>query len=141
MISGLIGLCLKNRWITLLLVVALCAFGIWAYLTIPVDAIPDLSDVQVILLVAWPGQNPQTIEDQVTYPLSSAMLNVTSVQNVRAKSFFGVAFVYVIFEDGTDIYWERDRVKESLGSVPLPKDANLSVRLGPVPHDFYIIFM
>ena len=88
--------------------------GMWAYVNAPLDAIPDLSDVQVIVFTEYPGQAPQVVEDQVTYPLTTAMLAVPKAQVVRGYSFFGISFVYIIFEDGTDMYWARSRVLESL---------------------------
>jgi Cu(I)/Ag(I) efflux system membrane protein CusA/SilA len=129
MIERTLAWCLENRFLTLTFFVAVAVVGIWAVATVPVDAIPDLTDVQVILMAEWPGQNPQVIEDQITYRLSTAMLNVARVKDVRGYSFFGVSFVYVIFEDGTDIYWARSRVLEYLPSVQLPEGPR--VRLGP----------
>ncbi len=129
MIRAVIEACLEHRIFTILVVAAICGVGVWAVATIPVDAIPDLSDVQVIIVAEWPGQNPQVMEDQVTYRISSAMLNVAQVKDVRAQSYFGVSFVYVIFEDGTDIYWARSRVLEYLQGVPLPEGPK--VRIGP----------
>ena len=129
MTDKLIRYCLENRFVVLAIFLIIAAIGVWATITIPVDAIPDLTDVQVILLTDWPGQNPQVIEDQVTYPLSTAMLNVARVKDVRTKTLFGVSFVYVIFEDGTDLYWARSRVLEYLSSVKLPPGPR--VRLGP----------
>src|SRR5262249_23462715 len=92
------------------------AAGVYALSHLPLDAIPDLSDTQVIVYTEYPGQAPQVIEDQVTYPLTTAMLTVPRSKVVRGFSFFGVSFVYVIFEDGTDIYWARSRVLEFLNS-------------------------
>ncbi len=91
--------------------------GIYAVSRVPLDAIPDLSDVQVIVYTEYPGQAPQVVEDQVTYPLTTAMLSVPKSRVVRGFSFFGVSFVYVIFEDGTDLYWARSRVLEYLNSA------------------------
>ena len=93
------------------------AGGIYALRHLPLDAIPDLSDTQVIVYTPYPGQAPQVVEDQVTYPLSSAMLTVPKSKVVRGFSFFGVSFVYIIFEDGTDIYWARSRVLEYLNAA------------------------
>ncbi len=111
--------------------VALCAGGTYALLRTPVDALPDLSDVQVILYTEFPGQGPQVVEDQVTYPLSTAMLGVPRAKLVRGFSNFGVSFVYVIFEDGTDIYWARSRVLEYLNSVASRLPAGVAPTLGP----------
>src|SRR5213596_1186963 len=91
--------------------------GLWAMFRTPVDAIPDLSDVQVIVMTEWPGQAPQTVEDQVTYPLSTEMLKVPRTKFVRGMSQFGLSAVYVVFEDGTDLYWARSRVLEYLNGV------------------------
>lgn len=129
MIDKLIACCLDNRWVTLAVFALIAAAGIVAMIALPIDAIPDLTDVQVILLAEWPGQNPQVIEEQVTYPLSTAMLNVARVKDVRGYSYFGVSFVYVIFKDGTDIYWARSRVLEWLQGIKLPEGPQ--VRLGP----------
>ncbi len=130
-ISRLIGWCIDNRFLVLVVTGLIAAAGIWATTTIPIDAIPDLSDVQVIIYTPWQGRDPQTIEDQVTYPLATTMLSVPGVDDVRGYSFFGFSFVYVIFEDGTDIYWARSRVLEYLNQVKdqLPEDTTPT--LGP----------
>ncbi|MAE94291.1 MAG: CusA/CzcA family heavy metal efflux RND transporter [Deltaproteobacteria bacterium] len=121
----------RNPFFVALGVSALVAWGAYAVLNTPLDAIPDLSDVQVILLTEYPGQAPQVVEDQVTYPLSTAMLAVPYAEVVRGYSFFGLSFVYVIFEDGTDLYWARSRVLEALNFVSgrLPK--GVTPTLGP----------
>ncbi len=129
MIERIIRGCLEHRILTLLVVAGICAAGAVALAIMPIDAIPDLSDVQVIIVTEWEGQNPRVIEDQVTYPISTAMLNVASVRDVRAQSYFGVSFVYVIFDDGTDIYWARSRVQEYLSGIQLPQGPQ--VRIGP----------
>lgn len=131
MTGRIINWCIDNR--TLVLVVALIVIlvGVWATMTIPVDAIPDLSDVQVIIYTSWQGRDPQTIEDQVTYPLATAMLSVPGVSDVRASSFFGFSFVYVIFDDGTDIYWARSRVLEYLNQVQDQLPDGVTPSLGP----------
>ena len=105
--------------------------GIYALRHVPLDAIPDLSDTQVIIYTEYPGQAPQVIEDQVTYPLSTAMLSVPKSRVVRGFSFFGVSFVYVIFEDGTDIYWARSRVLEYLTAAARNLPAGVTPTLGP----------
>ena len=106
------------------------AAGIYALAHLPLDAIPDLSDTQVIVYTEYPGQAPQVIEDQVTYPLTTAMLTVPRSKVVRGFSFFGVSFVYVIFEDGTDIYWARSRVLEFLnGAASRPPTSALLARI------------
>src|SRR5512146_358911 len=107
------------------------AAGIYALAHLPLDAIPDLSDTQVIVYTEYPGQAPQVIEDQVTYPLTTAMLTVPRSKVVRGFSFFGVSFVYVIFEDGTDIYWARSRVLEFLNSAASRLPAGVTPTIGP----------
>ena len=105
--------------------------GIYAVSRVPLDAIPDLSDVQVIVYTEYPGQAPQVVEDQVTYPLTTAMLTVPKSRVVRGFSFFGVSFVYVIFEDGTDLYWARSRVLEYLSSAARRLPAGVTSSIGP----------
>jgi Cu(I)/Ag(I) efflux system membrane protein CusA/SilA len=107
------------------------AAGLYAFLHLPLDAIPDLSDTQVIVYTEYPGQAPQVIEDQVTYPLTTAMLTVPRSKVVRGFSFFGVSFVYVIFEDGTDIYWARSRVLEFLNGAASRLPAGVAPTIGP----------
>src|SRR5437588_8506137 len=107
------------------------AGGIYAVKHLPLDAIPDLSDTQVIVYTEYSGQAPQVIEDQVTYPLASAMLTVPKSKVVRGFSFFGVSFVYVIFEDGTDIYWARSRVLEFLNGAASRLPSGVSPTMGP----------
>ncbi len=131
MIKSIIDSSLKEKFQILLAAFLLVAVGIWALRNIPLDAIPDLSDVQVIVFTEYAGQAPQVVEDQVTYPLTTAMLAVPNAKVVRGYSFFGFSFVYIIFDDGTDIYWARSRVLEYLNYVSgrLPADVNPS--LGP----------
>ena len=117
MIRRIIAASLENRFLVVILVLLTVAAGIGALRTTPLDAIPDLSDVQVIVYTEYPGQAPQVVEDQVTYPLTTAMLAVPFAEAVRGYSFFGLSFVYVIFEDGTDMYWARSRVLEYLNYV------------------------
>ena len=114
MIAALIRWSARNVFLVGLATVFVTLAGIYAVSRVPLDAIPDLSDVQVIVYTEFPGQAPQVVEDQVTYPLTTAMLTVPRSKVVRGFSFFGVSFVYVIFEDGTDIYWARSRVLEYL---------------------------
>jgi Cu(I)/Ag(I) efflux system membrane protein CusA/SilA len=130
-IARIIGWSINNRFMVLLLTVILVGAGIYAIKNTPLDAIPDLSDVQVIIKTSYPGQAPQVVEDQVTYPLTTAMLSVPKATNVRGYSFFGDSYVYVIFEDGTDLYWARSRVLEYLSRVSsrLPQEAR--PELGP----------
>ncbi len=131
MIAKLIAWCLDNRILVMIITAIVTLIGVWATLTIPIDALPDLSDVQVIVYTPWQGRDPQTIEDQVTYPVASTMLSVPGVTDVRGYSLFGISFVYVIFDDDTDMYWARSRVVESMSLVEgqLPKDVR--PRLGP----------
>ncbi len=131
MIKALIDNSIKDRFIVLLAAIILGTAGLWSFNNMPLDAIPDLSDVQVIVFTKYPGQAPQVVEDQVTYPLTTAMLAVPKAKVVRGYSFFGLSFVYIIFEDGTDMYWARSRVLEYLNyaSNRLPKGINPS--LGP----------
>ena len=121
----------NNRFLVLLATIFIVAWGVFALLRTPIDALPDLSDVQVIVYTEYPGQAPQVVEDQVTYPLTTAMLSVPKSRVVRGFSFFGASFVYVIFDEGTDIYWARSRVLEYLNFAAgrLPK--NVTPQLGP----------
>jgi len=131
MIEKIIELSVKNKFLVILMTLFVIATGIYAMLRMPLDAIPDLSDVQVIIFTEYSGQAPQVVEDQVTYPLTTAMLSVPFAKVVRGYSFFGISFVYIIFEDGTDLYWARSRVLEYLNFVSgrLPKGVTPS--LGP----------
>jgi copper/silver efflux system protein len=131
MIANLIRWSIANRFAVLLATVIVSAWGTWAMLRTPLDAIPDLSDVQVIIRTTYPGQAPQIVENQVTYPLATTMLSVPGAKTVRGYSMFGDSFVYIIFEDGTDPYWARSRVLEYLNQVQsrLPPQAKAS--LGP----------
>ena len=131
MIAGIIRWSIYNRFLVLLATGFLVAWGLYSISQTPVDALPDLSDVQVIIKTPFPGQAPQVVEDQVTYPLTTAMLAVPKAVTVRGYSFFGDSFVYVIFEDGTDLYWARSRVLEYLSQVAgqLPEGARPA--LGP----------
>ena len=131
MITRIIEWSIKNRILVLLLTLLLVGWGIYSLKQTPLDAIPDLSDVQVIIKTTYPGQAPRVVEDQVTYPLTTAMLSVPGAVTVRGYSFFGDSYVYVIFEDGTDLYWARARVLEYLSQVAprLPPQARPA--LGP----------
>ena len=121
----------RNRFLVLLITAVLLGTGVHALLHTPLDALPDLSDVQVIIHTDYPGQAPQVVEDQVTYPLTTALLSVPNSKVVRGFSFFGTSFVYVIFEDGTDIYWARSRVLEYLNAASERLPAGVSPKLGP----------
>jgi Cu(I)/Ag(I) efflux system membrane protein CusA/SilA len=131
MLKRIIEASVNNKFMTILLTALVIGGGLYAMFDTPLDAIPDLSDVQVIIFTEYPGQAPQVVEDQVTYPLTTAMLGVPFAKTVRGYSFFGLSFVYVIFEDGTDIYWARSRVLEYLNFVTdrLPK--GVAPKLGP----------
>jgi Cu(I)/Ag(I) efflux system membrane protein CusA/SilA len=131
MIARLIAWSAKNLMLIFIAAVFAAAAGVWAIKTLPLDAIPDLSDTQVIVYTEFPGQAPQVVEDQVTYPLTTAMLTVPRSKVVRGFSFFGVSFVYIIFEDGTDIYWARSRVLEYLNTAAKRLPAGVTPTLGP----------
>ncbi len=131
MIAALIRWSARNVFLVGLATVFVTFAGIFAVSRVPLDAIPDLSDVQVIVYTEYPGQAPQVVEDQVTYPLTTAMLSVPKSRVVRGFSFFGVSFVYVIFEDGTDLYWARSRVLEYLSSAGRRLPAGVAPSLGP----------
>jgi Cu(I)/Ag(I) efflux system membrane protein CusA/SilA len=130
-IAGLIRWSVANRFLVLLATVFLTAAGLWGLRTTPVDALPDLSDVQVIIRTSLPGQAPQIVENQVTYPLATTMLSVPGAKTVRGYSFFGDSFVYVLFDDGTDLYWARSRVLEYLNQVQGRLPAAAKASLGP----------
>ena len=131
MIKFIINASIDNRFIVLLLTAMLVGAGFYSLKQTPLDAIPDLSDVQVIIKTSYPGQAPQVVEDQVTYPLTTTMLSVPKAVNVRGYSFFGDSYVYVIFEDGTDLYWARSRVLEYLSQVASKLPADARPELGP----------
>ncbi|REL35876.1 efflux RND transporter permease subunit [Thalassotalea euphylliae] len=131
MIARIIYWSIHNRLLVLLLTLMLVAGGLFALKETPVDAIPDLSDVQVIVKTSYPGQAPQVVEDQVTYPLTTAMLSVPGAKTVRGYSFFGDSYVYIIFDDDTDLYWARSRVLEYLSQVTPSLPAAAKPQLGP----------
>ncbi|MBT4333764.1 MAG: efflux RND transporter permease subunit, partial [Candidatus Cloacimonetes bacterium] len=131
MLNKIIEFSVKNRLFVIIFTLIIIGIGIWSMNNTPVDAIPDLSDVQVIIFSKFPGQGPQVVEEQVTYPLTSAMLSVPYAKSVRGYSFFGFSMVYVIFEDGTDIYWARSRVLEYLNVAQGKLPKNVNVQLGP----------
>lgn len=131
MIARLIRWSIDNRFLVLLAAVFASAWGVWAVTRTPVDALPDLSDVQVIIRTPFPGQAPQIVENQITYPLTTTMLSVPGAKTVRGYSFFGDSFVYVLFEDGTDPYWARSRVLEYLNQVQSRLPAGVTPALGP----------
>ena len=131
MIANLIRWSIVNRFLVLLATVMVSAWGVYAVLRTPLDALPDLSDVQVIIRTTYPGQAPRIVENQVTYPLTTTMLSVPGAKTVRGYSFFGDSFVYVLFEDGTDLYWARSRVLEYLNQVQSRLPAAAKASLGP----------
>ena len=131
MIARLIRWSIANRLLVLLATVMVSAWGVVSVLKTPLDALPDLSDVQVIIRTTWPGQAPQLVENQITYPLTTTMLSVPGAKTVRGYSFFGDSFVYVLFDDGTDLYWARSRVLEYLSQVQARLPANAKPLLGP----------
>ncbi len=131
MIARLIRWSIANRFLVLMTTLILMAWGVWSLSHTPLDAIPDLSDVQVIIRTTYPGQAPQIVENQVTYPLTTTMLSVPGAKTVRGYSFFGDSFVYILFEDGTDPYWARSRVLEYLNQVQARLPAQAKAALGP----------
>lgn len=131
MINAIINASLRDRFMVLVATAIISVVGFFAYKNAPLDAIPDLSDVQVIILTKYPGQSPQVVEDQVTYPLTTSMLAVPNTKVVRGYSFFGLSFVYIIFEDSTDMYWARSRVLESINYVSGRLPQGVTPTLGP----------
>jgi len=131
MIADIIHWSVRNRFLVLLMTIGLITWGGYSLKNTPLDALPDLSDVQVIIKTSFPGQAPQVVEDQVTYPLTTTMLSVPKATTVRGYSFFGDSYVYILFEDGTDLYWARSRVLEYLSQVQSQLPANAKTALGP----------
>ncbi len=131
MLEKLIEWSIKNKFLVIMLTIFAIGAGVWAIVTTPVDAIPDLSDVQVIVYTEYEGQSPRIVEDQVTYPLTTSLLSVPGARVVRGYSFFGYSLVYVIFKDGTDIYWARSRVLEYLNYAQKRLPAGVLPTLGP----------
>ena len=130
MIALLIRWSVANRFLVLLATLFVTAWGVWAVQNTPVDALPDLSDVQVIIRTPYPGQAPQIVENQVTYPLTTTMLSVPGAKTVRGFSFFGDSYVYVLFDEGTDLYWARSRVLEYLSQLQARLPASAKPALG-----------
>jgi CzcA family heavy metal efflux pump len=131
MVQKLIELSLRNRLVVLLVAAGLCAWGVYALKQNPVDAIPDLSENQVIVFTEWMGRSPQIIEDQVTYPLVSNLQGIPKVKDIRGTSMFGMSFVYIIFEDNVDVYWARTRVMERLNYAQRLLPQGITPTLGP----------
>src|SRR2546423_3374158 len=131
MIARIIERTARQRFLVGILIVAIVGGGLWAVFHTPLDAIPDLSDVQVIVYTPWEDQSPNIIEDQVTYPIVTQLLSAPRVKAVRASSFFGFSLIYVIFEDGTDLYWARSRVLEYLSSMAGKLPQGATPQLGP----------
>ena len=131
MIEKLIHGSIANRFLVLLITIGAAAWGVWSIKNTPLDALPDLSDVQVIIRTSYPGQAPQIVENQVTYPLTTTMLSVPGAKTVRGFSFYGDSFVYIIFEDGTDLYWARSRVLEYLNQIQSRLPSTAKPALGP----------
>ncbi|MDR1615015.1 MAG: efflux RND transporter permease subunit [Campylobacteraceae bacterium] len=129
MIEYIIKASIKNRFLVIISLIFLSVFGVWSVRNTPIDALPDLSDVQVIVRTSYPSQAPQIVENEITYPLSTLMLSVPEAKTVRGFSSFGESFIYVIFEDGTDLYWARSRVLEYLNQAELP--ASVTPQIGP----------
>src|SRR5579872_453049 len=126
MIAGTIAWCANNRFLVFAAVLLLTLGGVWAWGNVPLDALPDISDTQVVVHTAWEGEPPSVIEDQVTYPIVTTLLAGPHVKAVRAQTMFGDSYVFVVFEDGTDVYWARSRVLEYLQQIRgrLPSGAN-----------------
>src|SRR6185503_3177609 len=131
MIANLIRWSIVNRFLVLMATLLVAAWGVHAVMKTPLDALPDLSDVQVIIRTPFAGQAPRIVEDQVTYPLTTTMMSVPGAKAVRGYSFFGDSFVYILFEDGTDPYWARSRVLEYLNQVQSRLPPQAKPALGP----------
>ncbi|MCA9809252.1 MAG: efflux RND transporter permease subunit, partial [Candidatus Dadabacteria bacterium] len=131
MIDKIIEYSARNRFITITIVAFMAVWGYWAMKNTPLDAIPDLSDVQVIVYTDWDGRSPDIIEDQITYPIVTSMIAAPGVSAVRGQSMFGTSLVYIIFDDGTDIYWARSRVLEYLNEVAGKLPEGVTPTLGP----------
>src|ERR1700757_5520684 len=131
LIERIIGVSSRNAFLVIILTFFGVAGGIYALIQIPLDAIPDQSDVQVIVYTDWEGRSPDLVEDQITYPISTKFIAAPQVKFVRGESMFGKSFVYVIFQDGTDIYWARSRVMEYLNSVQGSLPEGVTPVIGP----------
>ena len=131
MIAKIIAWCAGNRFFVFLGVAFAIAWGIYALSNTPLDAIPDLSDTQVIVFTEWPGRSPDLVEDQVTYPIVTSMIAAPKVGDVRGYSMFGLSFVYIIFEEGTDLYWARSRTLEYMSGITSDLPPGVTPELGP----------
>src|SRR5664280_1636813 len=131
MIAKIIELSARNKFAVFLMMTVAIVWGYWALKNTPLDALPDLSDTQVIVYAEWAGKSPDLVEDQITYPITSTLLAAPKVQAVRGFSFLGSSFIYIIFEEGTDIYWARSRVLEYLQAVRNKIPADVNPMLGP----------
>ena len=131
MLRAITSFCIKERLIMVCLTVLVIAGGWYSFQNVPIDAIPNIGQNQVIVYTSWPGRSPKDIEDQITYPLSVALLSVPEAESVRGKSLFGYSFVQVTFKDSTDFYWARSRVSEQLGSATSTLPAGVTPTLGP----------
>ena len=131
MIEKIIDYCARNKFIVILVYLLIIGWGIWAVVNTPLDAIPDLSENQVIVFTEWMGRSPKLVEDQITFPLVTALQGVPEVKAIRAQSMFGMSFIYIIFEDRTDLYWARSRVLEKLSTIQSALPAGSKMQLGP----------
>src|SRR5215469_10835594 len=131
MIARVIEWCTRNPFLVLLAVALSVAAGLWSMTRIPLDALPDISDVQVIIHTPWPGEPPNVIEDQVTYPIVTALLSAPRVKAVRAQTMLGDSYVFAVFEDGTDLYWARSRVLEYLQQLQGRLPSAVHPTIGP----------
>ena len=131
MIEKIIDFSARNKFIIIFLYLIIIGWGIWAVAHTPLDAIPDLSENQVIVFTEWMGRSPQLVEDQVTFPLVTALQGVPEVHAIRAQSMFGMSFIYIIFNESTDLYWARSRVLEKLSTVQSSLPPGAKVQLGP----------
>jgi len=131
MISKIIAWCARNPFLVITGSVLLVLAGVWSLRRVPLDALPDISDVQVIIHTPWAGEPPNVIEDQVTYPIVTALLAAPNVKNVRAQTMFGDSYVFVVFEDGTDLYWARSRVIEYLQQIAGKLPSSVHPAIGP----------
>jgi Cu(I)/Ag(I) efflux system membrane protein CusA/SilA len=131
MIEKIIDYSARNKFIVILTFLIIIGWGIWAVINTPLDAIPDLSENQVIVFTEWMGRSPQLIEDQVTFPLTTALQGIPEVHAIRAQSMFGMSFIFIIFEEKTDLYWARSRVLEKLSVVQPLMPQGAKVQLGP----------